>query len=608
MSTAAAVSAAFNDDSEDEESKDNTEGAIISADASRDVEKKFLPDNIADLELKLEVSYSIGEGVEGLYGRGKEWYKAKVGLVTLEGKYNLLYEDGDIEDNVSIDRIRKIKSVSPKVNTEAQNMRTSATAAAAAAVSVAFNADSEDESNNDNNSKTEVAVTSADVSSDVEKKLSQDNTADLELKLEVSYSIGEDVEGLYGRGKEWYKAKVGLVTLEGKYNLLYEDGDIEDNVSIDRIRKIKSVSPKVNTEAQDMKTAAAVSGDLNVKDESNNNNRNNNSNTEDAVTSADVSRDVEKKLSQDNTANLELEVSYSIGEGVEGLYGRGKEWYKAKISLVTLEGKYNLLYEDGDIEDNVSIERIRKIKSITPKINTVEDSNDSGNRREKLPGTDISVEDKIINSNVNEEDHSSGNSIPLGGVIVADGIVTPTSAVDTIPVSAAEDVTPISSVEINEASTDDKICTDTVQLKDVTTIGSLIKSSGVVTPPEITDPTSNISKGDVENDARTDTNMPTSSIVTDQHHVPLVIAPLLPPTDDNDDNSDPLDKLLKSLSEKTPPVPCFSPPTPTSPMRALGLGTFFAPEQQRQVLSSPTAYKKYANIYIHIHVCIYIHK
>jgi len=112
MSTAAAVSAAFNDDSEDEESKDNTEGAIISADASRDVEKKFLPDNIADLELKLEVSYSIGEGVEGLYGRGKEWYKAKVGLVTLEGKYNLLYEDGDIEDNVSIDRIRKIKSVS----------------------------------------------------------------------------------------------------------------------------------------------------------------------------------------------------------------------------------------------------------------------------------------------------------------------------------------------------------------------------------------------------------------------------------------------------------------------------------------------------------------
>jgi hypothetical protein len=75
---------------------------------------------------------------------------------------------------------------------------------------------------------------------------------------------------------------------------------------------------------------------------------------------------------------------------------------------------------------------------------------------------------------------------------------------------------------------------------------------------------------------------------------PEVIAKQDP--DDDDANSDPLDKLLKSLSEKTPPVPCFSPPTPTSPMRALGLGTFFAPEQQRQVLSSPTAYNKYANI------------
>jgi hypothetical protein len=530
MSTAA-VSAAFNDDSEDEESKDNTEGAVTSADASRDVEKKLLPDNILGLELVLEVGYFIGEVVEGLYGRGNEWYKAKVGLVTLEGKYNLLYEDGDIENNVSIERIRRIKSVSPKINTEAQNMRISATAAA---VSVAFNIDSEDKSNNDNNSN------------------------------------------------------------------------------------------------------------------------NNNSNTKVAVIPAGVSSDVEKKLLPDNiVVDLKLEVGYFIGEVVEGLYGRGNEWYKAKVGLVTLEGKYNLLYEDGDIEDNVSIERIRKIKSVSPKIKKMEDNNDSGNKGEEPPGNDISDIQKTID--VNEEDHSSSNSIPLSEVLIegvipfsadvipvsadvipvsadvipvsadvipvsadvipvsadvipvsadvipVSGDVIPVSA-DVIPVSAdvipvSADVIPVSAVDHNEVSTDevstdDKICTDTIQSKDVTNISSLIISSGIVTSPDVTDSTSDISKGDDENSTRTNNSIPSSSVVTDQHHVPLVISPLLPPTDDDDDNSDPLDKLLKSLSQKTPTLPCFS--QPTSPMRALG--TFFSPEQQRQVQSPPTAYYKYANI------------
>ena len=58
-----------------------------------------------------------------------------------------------------------------------------------------------------------------------------------------------------------------------------------------------------------------------------------------------------------------LETSFSIGENVEALFGRGEEWYSAKISSIASSGNYNLYYEDGDEEDDVSIGRIRGLPS-----------------------------------------------------------------------------------------------------------------------------------------------------------------------------------------------------------------------------------------------------
>ena len=58
-----------------------------------------------------------------------------------------------------------------------------------------------------------------------------------------------------------------------------------------------------------------------------------------------------------------LDTSFSIGENVEALFGRGEEWYSAKISSIASSGNYNLYYEDGDEEDDVSIGRIRGLPS-----------------------------------------------------------------------------------------------------------------------------------------------------------------------------------------------------------------------------------------------------
>ena len=74
------------------------------------IRAKFVPDSNA--------VYTVGENVEALFGRGEEWYKAKISSITDGGTYNLYYEDGDEEDDVSVGRIRGLPS---KQNTMTSN-------------------------------------------------------------------------------------------------------------------------------------------------------------------------------------------------------------------------------------------------------------------------------------------------------------------------------------------------------------------------------------------------------------------------------------------------------------------------------------------------------
>lgn len=140
----------------------------------------------------------------------------------------------------------------------------------------------------------------------------------------AAFKVGDAVEGQYVGGVDWYRATVKAVNASVNtagsitYQVLYDDGDAEDEIEEGRVRHLMALPASAE----------------------------------------------ETPLSPHT-----LKATYSIGDPVEALYGRGIDWYAASVTAVTSMGHYNLLYDDGDVEDDVSVTRMRT-QSITAPLPT----------------------------------------------------------------------------------------------------------------------------------------------------------------------------------------------------------------------------------------------
>jgi hypothetical protein len=147
---------------------------------------------------------------------------------------------------------------------------------------------------------------------------------------------------------------------DNSYHLQYDDGDEETDMNECKIRKKSTINVK-----------KSLVVDENIE------------------------------MGMNDTGLLIETVSYSIGEDVEGLYEKGDDWYKAKVKHVTITGKYNLVYEDGDVEDDVSIERMRKINPIHP--------NGEVHSADRTP----KVETAVISEIIGNTEHSTDDVIDI---------------------------------------------------------------------------------------------------------------------------------------------------------------------------------------------------
>jgi hypothetical protein len=59
-------------------------------------------------------------------------------------------------------------------------------------------------------------------------------------------------------------------------------------------------------------------------------------------------------------SDVDFTSTYTVGENVEGMFRGGERWYSCVIKKRNFDGTYDLAYDDGDEENNVSEERIRK--------------------------------------------------------------------------------------------------------------------------------------------------------------------------------------------------------------------------------------------------------
>jgi hypothetical protein len=161
------------------------------------------------------------------------------------------------------------------------------------------------------------------------------------IEQTLKFQEKEKVEGQYKGGASWYGATVkGVNKDDNTYHLLYDDGDEEADMQEEKIR-----TKETDVRSQKTDIVEKVADDT----------------EKDKKIPKEQKIEKEQKMQKLEQTITPKEVEYNVGDEVEALFEKGDEWYKATVKKMTDGGKYNLLYEDGDEEDDISVGRMRAI-------------------------------------------------------------------------------------------------------------------------------------------------------------------------------------------------------------------------------------------------------
>ena len=217
-----------------------------------------------------------------------------------------------------------------------------------------------------------------------------DATAQADLPP-MPYKPGDKVEANYKGQGSYYRAAVKSVNKEDRTCALrYDDGDEEKTVPLDRIRAIPGAAAPVKSPVKSSVKSPVKSSANPVVDSSNNGGLSPGAGA-DAGAAVVASKQAKvvvvppaaavaaPAVAAAPSSNVPLPTStpsssgggagggggskYSVGQKVDALFDRGEEWWPATVrglsAAGTAPGKYNLLYDDGDVEDDVSVTRMR---------------------------------------------------------------------------------------------------------------------------------------------------------------------------------------------------------------------------------------------------------
>ena len=162
------------------------------------------------------------------------------------------------------------------------------------------------------------------------------------------FAVEEKVEANFGGHGKFYPAVVAAVNADGTFDVVYDDGDAEDRVPVDRIRAL---------------VEGAGAGNDDHDDDDNN--------TPPGASTANSRSRVEEEA----TANASR---FVVGEAVEANFNGAGRFYRGAVDGVNGDGTFNIVYADGDHEDHVPEGRIRAFV-VTEEQNTAAGSGSSGN-------------------------------------------------------------------------------------------------------------------------------------------------------------------------------------------------------------------------------------
>ena len=263
------------------------------------------------------VVYGVGEQIEGNFGGQGSWFPGKISFANGDGTYDIVYDDGDAEKGVPASLIRNPEEFdgdSQSTNSQAKPQQQPLKPGDAI------------EANYGGGGSWfpgRVGSVNADGTFDIrydDGDAEQGVSAELVRRVggepaaaSEEYAVGEAVAAKFANQGSWFPGRVGRVNSDdGTYDIVYDDGDEENNVPTTRIRKVAAAAGAAAAAAP---TAGATGASS----------------------------------------------SFAVGDRVEADYGGEGSFFPGKITAVASDGTYSVGYDDGDAEDGIPAALIRRL-------------------------------------------------------------------------------------------------------------------------------------------------------------------------------------------------------------------------------------------------------
>jgi len=266
----------------------------------------------ASPEREPEAKFAVGAAVEARYRGKKKFYPGKILKVLGDQKYEIEYSDGDVERGVDEEMIRALEKEDSPAKRDASSERETSKFAAGDAVEARFGGKKKWYAGKIlkvlDGARYEVEYDDGDVEKGVDEELIRALvTAPAPAPAAGAFAVGAKVECRYKGKKRYYPGTIADYE-DGVYAIDYDDGEKESGVSEELIRAVEEAPAPA---------PAAASG------------------------------------------------KYAVGAKVEARYRGKKKWYAGEVTKADGD-VYSVTYEDGDVEDGVAEELIRAVEEAAP--------------------------------------------------------------------------------------------------------------------------------------------------------------------------------------------------------------------------------------------------
>jgi hypothetical protein len=299
-----------------------------------DKEMNRYKEDIEDLKTTLAVvntrqsnNFVEGQQIEGNYrGRGR-WYPGRISGINRDGTYNIDYDDGEIERYIGERHIRMKDTYSY-----------------------------------------------SSPSRGYDEPRSRNNFLEEGMKIEARYR---------GRSK-WYPGKINRINRDGTFDIIYDDGEREIDVDSNMIRKLEESQAVSRRERNDRNTRLEegmkvecnyrgrgkwfpavisrerVNGTFDIDYDDG---------EKEMGVESNLIRERENNSRKRRSPSPSQETTYeeiAIGTKIEARYKGGSKWFQGRITNKQSDNTYDIIYSDGDFEENVKRHMIRKKEDNVP--------------------------------------------------------------------------------------------------------------------------------------------------------------------------------------------------------------------------------------------------